>query len=77
MDLKAHPQRIVFLDYLRAFACLTVIIVHSSEFFYIGSEHPLTIAPGDNLWVSIFDSMFRAAVPLFVMASSYLLVPLQ
>ena len=77
MDLKAHPQRIVFLDYLRAFACLTVIIVHSSEFFYIGSEHPLTIAPGDNLWVSILDSMFRAAVPLFVMASSYLLVPLQ
>lgn len=77
MDLKAHPQRIVFLDYLRAFACLTVIIVHSSEFFYIGSEHPLTIAPGDNLWVSIFDSMFRAAVPLFVIASSYLLVPLQ
>lgn len=76
MDLKAHPQRIVFLDYLRAFACLTVIIVHSAEFFYIGSDSPLTIAPGDNLWVSLLDSPFRAAVPLFIMASSYLLVPL-
>ncbi len=70
--------RVVFLDYLRALACLTVIIVHSCEFFYIGAEYPLCIKSlADLHWANLIDSLFRPAVPLFVMASSYLLVPLR
>ena len=70
--------RAVFLDYLRALACLTVIIVHSCEFFYIGGEYPLYIKSFADLnWANFIDSLFRPSVPLFVMASSYLLVPLR
>ncbi len=70
-------ERIVFLDWLRVAACLMVIFVHACEFYYIGAEHPLTVRPGDGVWVTLIDSLFRASVPLFVMASSYLLVPLR
>ena len=77
MATSTHTAgRVVFLDYLRALACLTVIIVHSCEFFYIGAEHPLCITSlADLHWANLIDSLFRPAVPLFVMASSYLLVP--
>ncbi|MBP3483324.1 MAG: acyltransferase family protein [Alistipes sp.] len=75
--IAPHTERVVFLDYLRAFACLMVIIVHASEYFYIGSEHPVTIAAGDDLWIALLNSMLRAAVPLFVMTSSYLLFPVR
>ena len=79
MATSTHTTgRVVFLDYLRALACLTVIIVHSCEFFYIGAEYPLCIKSlADLHWANLIDSLFRPAVPLFVMASSYLLVPLR
>lgn len=70
-------KRVVFLDYLRALACLTVIIVHSCEFFYIGAENPLTVSLANLHWANLIDSLFRPSVPLFVMASSYLLFPLR
>ena len=70
--------RVVFLDYLRALACLTVIIVHSCEFFYIGGDDPLCIkCLADLHWANLIDSLFRPSVPLFVLASSYLLFPLR
>ena len=70
--------RVVFLDYLRALACLTVIIVHSCEFFYIGGDDPLCIKSLTDLhWANLIDSLFRPSVPLFVLASSYLLFPLR
>ncbi len=70
-------KRVVFLDYLRALACLTVIIVHSCEFFYIGNGAPLGVSLDNLYWANLIDSLFRPSVPLFVMASSYLLVPLR
>jgi len=54
-----------------------VIIVHSCEFFFIGENGINIRTLNDGFWVSIIDSMFRASVPLFVMASSYLLLPLK
>lgn len=71
----ADQHRIVFLDWLRAIACLMVIIVHSCEPFYLGGVGTLIASLSDGLWVTIVDSMLRAAVPLFVIASSYLLFP--
>ena len=68
-------NRIVFLDYMRVIACFMVIMVHSCEFFFIdGSEIGIRCL-SDGLWVSIIDSAFRCSVPLFVMISAYLLVP--
>jgi len=70
-------SRIVFLDYLRVFACLMVMFVHACEQFYFNGNGELFIkSPADAHWVTWIDSACRAAVPLFVMASSYLLFPL-
>jgi len=78
MKPTARPSRILFLDYLRAAACLMVICVHTCEFYYIGESDTISIrSASDALWVTAIDSLFRCAVPLFVMISAYLLVPLR
>ena len=54
-----------------------VMFVHACEQFYFGADGGLYFASkGDAFWVTAIDSACRAAVPLFVMASSYLLFPL-
>lgn len=72
-----ESNRIVFLDYLRVLACFTVIMVHACEFFYVGANGCSIANDTDRFWVSLIDSAFRPAVPLFVMTSSYLLLPLK
>lgn len=69
--------RIVFLDYLRVIACFMVIMVHSCEFFFIDGDAIGIRSASDGFWVSVIDSAFRPSVPLFVMASSFLLLPLK
>ena len=34
-------KRIVFLDYIRVFACFLVILVHASENFYGAPDPPI------------------------------------
>jgi surface polysaccharide O-acyltransferase-like enzyme len=70
-------QRIVFLDFLRVIACTMVIFVHTCEFFYIDGDGIGISSADDALWVCIIDSAFRCAVPLFVLISAYLLVPIK
>ncbi len=73
-----NSNRIVFLDWLRAIACFMVILVHCIEPFYLGGPEGTYIASKSNaLWVTLVNSLLRPAVPLFVMASSYLLLPLK
>lgn len=72
-----QDQRIIFLDYLRVIACFMVIMVHSCEFFFIDGDSIGIRSVSDGFWVSVVDSFFRSSVPLFVMASSYLLLPLK
>lgn len=72
-----NDKRVAFLDYLRCVACLMVMVVHACENFYFGDDGGLFFASkGDMFWATLIDSSVRAAVPLFVMASSYLLFPL-
>lgn len=73
-------NRIVFLDYLRVAACFMVMLIHACEPFYLGGAAPdVTYIAGraDALWVALTECVCRACVPLFVMASSYLLFPLS
>lgn len=70
-------NRIVFLDYLRVIACLMVMLVHSCEPFYLGGQGTLILNSTDGMWVTLIDSAIRSSVPLFVMASSYLLFPVR
>ncbi|MBQ8069650.1 MAG: acyltransferase family protein [Bacteroidales bacterium] len=72
-------ERIASLDYMRAFACLMVILTHSNEPFYMGADGMVDIASHHNLvWISILDGFSRmATVPIFFLISSYLLLPLK
>ncbi|MCM1448891.1 MAG: acyltransferase [Clostridiales bacterium] len=77
-------KRIVFLDYVRIFACFLVMLVHASENFYPGpgatdmaGPQSLLANETDRLWVSIYDGFSRMSVPLFIIVSSFLLVPMR
>lgn len=68
--------RTVWIDWLRVTAIFLVVIIHSTEPFYLGGEGSLILSQWDSIWVSLFDSFARSCVPLFIIASSYLQFPL-
>lgn len=77
-------KRIVFLDYVRVFACFLVILVHASENFYgapgstdMAGPQSFLANEADRLWVSVYDGFSRMAVPLFMIVSAFLLVPMK
>ena len=70
-------QRVVWIDWMRVAACFMVMVVHSTEPFYLGGEGSLIQSSSDAVWVSFFDSFVRSCVPLFVVASSFLLFPVS
>ena len=70
-------RRIVFLDYVRVFACFLVMVVHASENFYGAAGATDMVGPqsylgseADRLWVAVYDGFSRMAVPLFMIVSS-------
>ena len=75
-DTMTTP-RIVWVDWMRVAACFMVILVHSTEPFYLGGDGAQILTLSDAYWASFFDSFVRSCVPLFIVASSYLLFPLQ
>lgn len=70
-------DRFVWIDWLRVTAIFLVIIVHSTEPFYLAGEGSSIMTLTDAVWVSFFDTFARACVPLFIIASSYLQFPIQ
>ena len=73
-------KRIVFLDWMRVIACFMVMVIHSAEPFYLGGTDPniTSIASRwDMMWITVTECICRVCVPLFVMASAYLLFPVQ
>lgn len=72
-----NSSRIAFLDWLRVIACFMVILVHCIEPFYLGGPGTYIASFSDACWVTGINSALRSAVPLFVLASSYLLFPLK
>lgn len=77
MTQLKNENRVVWVDWMRVIACLMVIIVHATEPFYLGGEGSLILTEADAYWSSFFDSVVRACVPLFIVASSYLQFPLH
>jgi hypothetical protein len=76
-------NRIVYIDYIRIFACFLVMLVHASEHFYGMVSESAMAGPqsfladeADRLWVSLYDGFSRMAVPLFMIVSAFLLVPM-
>lgn len=70
-------DRVIFLDYLRLIACFMVMLVHSCEPFYLGGQGTFIASEGDAFWVTAIDSALRPCIGLFVLASSYLMLPLK
>ena len=69
-------ERIVFLDYLRVIACFMVLLAHCCEPFYFSENGGCLLrSASDAIYLAVFVSACVACVPLFVMASSYLLFP--
>lgn len=59
-------KRIVFLDYVRVFACFLVMVVHASENFYGAEGSTDMVGPqsylaneADRLWVAVYDGFSR------------------
>ena len=87
-SFRPSATRIYFLDYIRVMACFMVMVVHSSENYYLC---PSADAPAGEmvdvvskitstdarLWVSLLDGFCRMSVPLFMLTSSYLLCPMH
>ena len=69
-------DRVIFLDYLRGIACFLVMMVHASEAFYGVGDVPI-LSDAHKFWIAIWDGMSRISVPLFVITSAYLLVPMK
>ena len=70
----ARPH-IVWLDVLRLVAILMVIAIHCTDPFNASPESRAD--PEFNFWGSIYGSMLRASVPLFVMMTGFLLLPVR
>lgn len=77
-------ERIVFVDYIRVVACLMVMMVHASENFYITGMNEQSVGlamlanESNRFWVSLYDGwMGRVSVPLFMIISAFLLVPMK
>jgi len=68
-------KRVVFLDYLRVLAIFMVLVIHSVEPYYLGGDGTWIASRADAVWVTLFEVLCRCCVPLFVMASAYLLFP--
>lgn len=72
-----EAKREIWIDYLRLVACFLVMLTHSTEPFYIGGDGALILTHSDAIWAAVMDVFSRAAVALFVIASSYLQFPLH
>lgn len=68
-------KRIVWADLLRFVAIMMVICIHCSDPFNVSPEARSN--PDYNLWGSIYGAFLRPCVPLFVMLTGLLLLPIQ
>lgn len=68
-------EHIVWLDVTRAVAMLMVIGVHCIDPFYISPT--LGVLPEYKHWAAVYGSFLRPSVPLFVMMTGLLLLPVR
>lgn len=68
-------NRIVWLDVIRCVAMIMVIGVHCIDPFYISPT--MRAIPEYTHWAAIYGSLLRPSVPLFVMITGLLLLPVK
>lgn len=78
-----EKERIAFVDYVRITACFLVMLVHASENFYgadnsgLAGNVSMLLNDSNRFFVALYDGCSRIAVPLFMIISAYLLVPMK
>lgn len=73
MTFTPKPQRVSWVDILRIVACFMVVVSHSCDFFVARfDEDPSAFRQG-----AAWGSLMRACVPLFVMITGVLLLPVK
>lgn len=72
---SGNANRIVWADLLRLMAILMVICIHCSDPFNVSPEARSN--PEYNLWGSLYGTFMRPCVPLFVMLTGMLLLPVR
>ena len=72
MIQKLEKNRIAYLDILRVLATLMVIMVHAGDVFIYDSK---TMRFGTE--ATVFAVLLRSSVPLFIIMSSILLLPIK
>lgn len=84
MKQREQMERVVFIDYIRIVACFLVMLVHASENFYgadssgLAGNMSMLANESNRFWVSFYDgALGRISVPLFMIVSAYLLVPMK
>lgn len=70
-----NSNRIVWVDVIRFLAIFMVICIHCSDPFHVSPEARSN--PEFNFWGSIYGSFLRPCVPLFVMITGLLLLPVK
>lgn len=70
-----YKERIVWLDVVRLIAIFLVIACHCTDPFNASPEARAN--PDINFWGSAYGSMLRPCVPLFVMMTGFLLLPVK
>ena len=81
---RINHDRVVFVDYIRVVACFLVMLVHASENFYAADSSGLAgcvsmlVNEDNRFWVAFYDgTLGRISVPLFMIVSAFLLVPMK
>lgn len=74
-NTTTNRPHIVWLDVLRFVAIFMVIACHCTDPFNASPESRAN--PDFNFWGSTYGSMLRACVPLFVMMTGFLLLPVK
>lgn len=83
VSTKSPTERVVFADYMRITACFLVMLVHASENFYgadnsgLAGNMSMLLNEQNRLWVALYDGCSRIAVPMFMVLSAFLLVPMR
>lgn len=72
MVQKSEKDRIVYLDVLRVLAILMVIMVHAGDIYMFDAES-MTFGKES----SVIAVLLRSSVPLFIIMSSILLLPIK
>lgn len=73
--MAEKTNRMVWADVLRLIAIFMVISIHCSDPFLVSPEARSN--PEYNLWGSIYGAFLRPCVPLFVMLTGMLLLPVR